>query len=180
MKHRSLLTLLIALAASLLGCHKPGGPPEHPAPEATTAPESSATQPAESKPQPKPAVVEPPQPPPGPSDAPREPKRPKPTPWLILRDVFDEKADASWSHRWVGGNKFEIKTQNIERITIDMTHPPAGAPSEGPWNFIIDDQGVEMTGFKPKAGYSGKIRDLVRSPNGEWTFDRKKLYRPHP
>ncbi len=178
MTRARLLTLLIALAAPLYGCHEPGGSPEPPAAEATTAPATATTQPAE--PAPAPADAGPPQTPPSPGDASRTPKRPEPTPWLILRDVFDEKADASWSHRWLGANKIEIKTRNIERITIDMTHPPSGAPSEGPWTFIIDDQGVEMTGFKPRAGYTGKIRDLVRSPNGQWTFDRKKLYRPHP
>ena len=70
-----------------------------------------------------------------------------------------------------------MKTDNVRRLTLDMTKLPAGAPRRGPWIVIIDGQGVELTGFTPKPGYTGKKRDLVRSKNGRWTVDRRKLYR---
>ena len=85
--------------------------------------------------------------------------------------------DASCTTKWVRRNRFEVKTDNVRRLTVDMTKLPAGAPRKGPWIIIIDGQGVELTGFIPKPGYTGRKRDLVRSRNGRWTVDRRKLYR---
>jgi len=108
---------------------------------------------------------------------PRRPRRPKET-WVIFREAFDEQKDASCRVKWMGRNRFELRTDNIRRLTLDMTRLPKGAPRKGPWIVIIDGQGVELTGFRPKPGYTGNKRDLVRSKNGKWTVDRRKLYRP--
>ena len=107
----------------------------------------------------------------------RRPERPADT-WLIFREAFDERKDATCDVKWVGRNRFEIETRNISRVTADMSRLPDGAPKKGPWILIIDGQGVELTGFRPKAGYTGRKRDLIRSKNGRWTVDRKRLYRP--
>ena len=104
------------------------------------------------------------------------PSRPNDS-WIIFREAFDSKKDASCEMEWTGGNRLVVKTENIQRLTIDMTQLPSGAPRKGPWNLQIDGQGIEITGFSPKEGYTGKIRDLVRSKNGIWSVDKKKLYR---
>ena len=108
---------------------------------------------------------------------PRKPKRPVDD-WMIFREAFDPGLDATCIAKWTGGNRLEVHTENIKRITIDLAQLPDGAPDKGPWNLQIDGQGIEMTGFKPKPGYTGRIRDLIRSKNGIWTVDRKTLYRP--
>lgn len=114
---------------------------------------------------------------PTPSKPKPTPKRPKGT-WVIFREAFDEAEDAACTAEWVGKNRFEIKTKNIQRLTIDMNRRPEGAPGKGPWIFFVDGQGIELTGFKPKKpGYTGRKKDLVRSKNGKWTVDRRKLYR---
>ena len=152
---------------------RPAPAPEAPAPQAPdeTPPPSSDAKPHASEP---PAAV---MPPPKPeARRPRKPKRPVDS-WAIFREAFDPKQDAACTARWTGGNRVEIRTENIQRLTIDLTQLPDGAPTKGPWNLQIDGQGIEMTGFKPKPGYTGKIRDLIRSKNGNWTVDRKRLYR---
>ncbi len=107
---------------------------------------------------------------------PRQPKRPENN-WVIWREVFKHKDDASFEATWLGDNKFKVKTRNLKRVTMDMTLLPEGAPKNGPWILYMDGQGIEMTGFKPKRGFTGHKRDLVRSKNGHWTVDKKKLYR---
>ncbi|MCG8409175.1 MAG: hypothetical protein MI923_28560 [Phycisphaerales bacterium] len=107
----------------------------------------------------------------------RKPKRPKDS-WVIFREAFEENEDAECTATWLERNRFEIKTKNIQRLTIDMNKRPEGAPEKGPWIFFLDGQGIELTGFKPKKpGYTGRKKDLVRSKNGKWTVDRRKLYR---
>lgn len=106
----------------------------------------------------------------------RAPKRPVDD-WVIFRNAFKPKEDAACETQWLETNHFSIKTQNIQRMTIDMTQLPAGAPTRGPWVFYIDGQGVELKGFRPREGYTGLKRDLVRSQNGQWTVDRDRLYR---
>ena len=106
----------------------------------------------------------------------RPPGRPVDS-WIIFRKAFHPKKDATCQMEWTGGNRLVVNTENIKRLTIDLTQLPAGAPAKGPWNLQIDGQGIEVTGFAPKPGYTGKIRDLVRSQNGIWTVDRKRLYR---
>lgn len=108
---------------------------------------------------------------------PSPPKRPVDS-WIIFREAFDAAQDATCETKWLGRNRFQIKTRNIQRMTVDLTELPRGAPETGPWVLLIDGQGVEITGFKPKKGYTGLKRDLIRSPNGRWTVDRRKLYRP--
>ncbi len=106
----------------------------------------------------------------------RKPKRPVAS-WVIFREAFEPSDDAACTVAWTSGNRLEVHTENIQRLTIDLTRLPEGAPTKGPWNLQIDGQGIEMTGFRPKVGYTGKIRDLVRSQNGNWTVDRQQLYR---
>ncbi len=110
-------------------------------------------------------------------DASSPPKRPADS-WVIFREAFDAEQDATCETKWLGRNRFQVKTRNIQRMTVDLKELPRGAPETGPWVLLIDGQGVEMTGFKPKKGYTGLKRDLIRSPNGRWTVDRRKLYRP--
>ncbi len=98
--------------------------------------------------------------------------------WVIFRESFKPKEDAACDANWTGRNHFEIKTENVQRMTIDMMQLPEGAPKKGPWVFQIDGQGVELTGFRPAEGYTGLKRDLVRSQNGKWSVDRNRLYRP--
>jgi hypothetical protein len=101
--------------------------------------------------------------------APR-PKRPAPS-WVIFREAFHEKEDVTCAADWTGGSRLEIRTDNIKRLTLDLTRLPPGAPGRGPWNLQIDSQGMEITGFH------GKVLDLVRSKNGNWTVDRSKFRR---
>lgn len=109
----------------------------------------------------------------------RVPKRPEQSKdaWTLFREPVDPDEDASLTSRWTGGNHFEVRTGNVKRVTIDMTNLPAKAPSKGPWVLDIDGQGIEITGFTPKPGYTGSKRDLVRSKNGVWSVDREALYR---
>ena len=106
----------------------------------------------------------------------RAPKRPVDS-WVIFREARDPAADATCDAQWLGGNRFRVETQNIKRLTLDMTRLPDGAPAKGPWIIRIDGRGIELTGFKPKPGYTGHKRDLVCSRNGVWTVDRRTLYR---
>ncbi len=110
------------------------------------------------------------------SVSPRKPKRPKNT-WVYFREAFDTEKDVSMSADWTGDDRIEIRTKNVKRLTIDLAGLPKGAPTKGPWNLQIDGQGVQMWGRSPKAGYTGRIRDLVRSVNGNWTVDRERMYR---
>jgi len=110
------------------------------------------------------------------SPQPIRPRRPADT-WVIFREAERDELDATCEARWTGGRRLEIKTSNIKRITLDLTRLPPDAPREGPWRVQIDGQGIEITGFTPEPGYTGKVRDLVRSPNGNWTVDKKRLYR---
>ena len=128
------------------------------------------------RPAPPPVVQVEPAKPELPLPPPRRPARPEDS-WAIFREAFDEQQDAACTANWTGGTRLEVTTHNVKRLTIDLTLLPEGAPQKGPWNLQIDGQGVELTGFNPKPGYTGRIRDLVRSPNGVWTVDRKALYR---
>src|SRR6185295_7518829 len=111
-----------------------------------------------------PVVVHTPPPKPAPPK-PAEPKRPK-IDWVVFRSAFNEKADAHADARWTGSDRFEIKTENINRLTVDLTKLPDGAPPKGPYNFQVDGQGIQLTGFRSK-----RI-DLVRSKNGIWSVDK--------
>lgn len=143
----------------------PPAPPPAPGAENSRVPQPEDA-PAETSLVPQPEVVQPP----------RTPARPLDS-WIIFRKAFDQTKDATCHLEWTGGNRLVVTTENIERLTLDLTQLPAGAPEKGPWNLQLDGQGIEITGFTPKPGYTGKIRDLVRTPNGVWTVDKKKLYR---
>jgi len=106
----------------------------------------------------------------------RPPRRPRNT-WVIFREAFERSDDSTCEAAWMGRNQFEIKTQNVKRMTVDMTRLPAGAPGRGPWILQVDGQGIELTGFKPGPGYTGHRRDLIRSKNGQWTVDKEVRYR---
>ena len=98
----------------------------------------------------------------------RAPKRPTGT-WARFKDAFDRADDAEIVAEWTGDSRLVIDTKNVQRLTLDLHKLPAGAPRRGPWNVQIDDQGIEITGFR------GKILDLVRSKNGAWAVDRKSI-----
>ncbi len=112
-----------------------------------------------------------------PEAPPEQPARPEPT-WAVFREAFEDKRDARCEVAWLGENRFNIETENIQRLTLDFTELPPGAPEKGPWIVTLDGQTIEFTGFKPRAGYTGLKRDVIRSPNGVWEVDRKRLYRP--
>jgi hypothetical protein len=151
----SRLILLVSLLCLVTACRQ-----DTPPPTKQIQPASSPT----SAPNPAPVVIHtpPPKPPP---PKPAEPKRPK-IDWVIFRSAVDEKADALCDARWTGDKRFELKTDNINRITVDLTRLPEGAPAKGPYNFQIDGQGIELTGFRSK-----RI-DLIRSQNGIWSVDK--------
>lgn len=166
------LLLLLGLGL-VVGCQERSGPVVTPSPDPAESPtdaeppsvvESDEADQAE-EPQPKTTILEP------------SPIQPQEDPWAIVREVFDKDQSASCTTNWLRRNRFEIKTDNVRRMTVDMSRLPPGAPRAGPWIIIIDGQGVELTGFKPKPGYTGQKRDLVRSRNGRWSVDRRKLYR---
>lgn len=98
-----------------------------------------------------------------------QPKRPTTPPWVVLREVFDETADATCSADWTGENRLEIHTENIKRLTLDLSRLPSGAPQRGPWNLQLDTQGIQITGLH------GRVLDLVRSKAGNWTVDRSRF-----
>ena len=97
----------------------------------------------------------------------RMPKRPTPS-WVIFREAFEESEDATCRAEWTGENRLEVHTENIKRLTLDLRRLPAAAPQRGPWNLQIDHQGIQITGLR------GKVLDLVRSKNGNWTVDHSK------
>jgi len=103
-----------------------------------------------------------------PAAVPYKPKRPVNS-WIVFREAYKPLKDATCKADWTGGNRLEVDTENINRITLDLARLPAGAPRRGPWNLQIDGQGIEITGRR------GRIMDLVRSRNGRWTVDRKTL-----
>lgn len=96
------------------------------------------------------------------------PRRPTPS-WVIFREAFEETEDATCEAEWTGGNRLEVHTENIKRLTLDLGRLPSGAPQRGPWNLQLDSQGIQITGFR------GKVLDLVRSKAGNWTVDRSKF-----
>ncbi|MBX3396341.1 MAG: hypothetical protein KF841_13340 [Phycisphaerae bacterium] len=97
--------------------------------------------------------------------------------WVIFREAYRPSEDATCETHWVGRNQFEVRTENVQRVTVDMSKVPEGAPRKGPWIIRMDGQAIELTGFNPKPGYTGLKRDLIRSKNGQWSVDRTRLYR---
>ncbi len=104
---------------------------------------------------------------PGPPSPPSKPKRPVDG-WVIFRSAFDEDTDAEVDSAWTGGNRLEVRTRNVHRVTLDLTRLPAAASQRGPWNLQIDKQGIAITGAR------GRVLDLVRSQNGDWSVDRDR------
>ncbi|HKQ46434.1 MAG TPA: hypothetical protein VJZ71_00010 [Phycisphaerae bacterium] len=98
---------------------------------------------------------------------PRRPLRPVDS-WVIFRNATDPSEDVLCDAQWTGGNRLQVVTINVTRLTVDLTRLPPGAPRRGPWNLQIDQQGIQITGVR------GKVLDLVRSPNGIWAVDREK------
>jgi hypothetical protein len=140
----------------------PGAPTQddmRPPPSTTSHP---ATQPA-TQPTTKPATQQANQaadaPPP---EMPRKPKRP-PITWTKLVDVFDKAADADIVSTWEGGNKLVVDTTNVEQLIIDFRELPREARRNGPpWNLLIDQQGIEITGRR------GPFYIFQRNRNGAW------------
>lgn len=165
--HPSCLWALLLIL--LPGCR------EHTQPTVTQPSESSSTSPspdavsegpAAAPISPSPATPQASKPP----SPPRQPKRPVDS-WIIFRSASDPNADALCNYQWTGGNRLEVVTDNVTRLTLDLTKLPPGAPRRGPWNLQIDQQGIQITGVR------GKVLDLVRSPNGIWAVDREKTPR---
>lgn len=100
-----------------------------------------------------------------PKPKPAVPKRPSST-WALFREAFDPAADAVCEARFAGGNRLDVNTENISRLTLDMTQLPEGAPKRGPWNLQIDGQGIEVSGSR------GRYLHLIRSKTGSWDVDR--------
>jgi hypothetical protein len=166
----------------------PPPPPAQPPPsEARPQPIEATSQPGETKPPPSPVPTasQPAKPEPTPQAeqpdeearrlaeiarllAERMPKRPTMPPWVMLRETFDEAKDVTCQAEWTGENRLEVHTENIKRLTLDLTKLPAGAPRRGPWNLQLDRQGIQITGQR------GKVLDLVRSKNGNWTVDHSR------
>lgn len=151
-------------------------PPSPPATEPEARPTAEPEPKPETRPSAEPGEASRDAEPQASSVLPRKPKRPKNT-WVYFREAFDADKDVSLSADWTGGERIEIRTENVKRLTIDLAGMPKGAPTKGPWNLQIDGQGIQMWGRSPKVGYTGKIRDLVRSVNGNWTVDRERIYR---
>jgi hypothetical protein len=163
------LPLVAVLSIFISGCQEQTREPQtRPAEAADDSAQPIAAESSEPTTQPaRPIVIDT-----GPEPVPRVPpkgmpKRPKAS-WVIFRSAFTEENDATCTAEWTGGNRLEVHTDNIQRLTLDLTRLPAGAPQTGPWNLQIDEQGIQVTGFR------GKVLDLVRSKNGNWTVDRKK------
>ena len=96
---------------------------------------------------------------------PKVPVRPEPT-WTVFRQAFDDKADAICESRFSGGNRLDVRTENISHLTLDLGKLPATAPKKGPWNLQIDGQGIEVSGSR------GRYLHLVRGKAGAWDVDR--------
>ena len=140
------LVLCVAVG-SLWGCKEQARPPlTQPA-----APESSA--PSAIAPAPPAAVP----------TKPPEPKRP-PHPWVIVRDAEGESHDGDVKAEWTGGNRLEIRTENVRLLTLDLNKLPEDAPRKGPWTLQIDKQGIEIYG---RPGM--RVLDRARSRNGDWS-----------
>jgi len=88
--------------------------------------------------------------------------------WVIFRTAADPSTDVVCNYQWTGGDRLQVVTQNVTRLTLDLTQLPDGAPRRGPWNLQIDKQGIQITGVR------GKVLDLIRSPNGIWSVDLEK------
>lgn len=99
-------------------------------------------------------------------EPPAVPKRPEPG-WTVFRKAFDDAADAACEARFSGGNRLDVKTENISHLTLDLGKLPAGAPKSGPWNLQIDGQGIEVSGSR------GRYLHLIRGKAGAWDVDRE-------
>mgnify|MGYP003394222807 FL=1 len=93
------------------------------------------------------------------------PRRPVDS-WAIYREAFKPLEDADIQASWTGGNRLEVHTKNVQRITIDLRRLPAGAQRRGPWNLQIDKQGIEITGSR------GPRLELHRGKTGGWSVKR--------
>ena len=125
-----------------------------PAPVEAAPPSASASKSTAAPPTPKPAPPE--------SPSPKSPQ-PPPAPWLTFRRAQAEKAPTRVEGKWTGGRRLEVNTENVGLLTLDLTKLPEDAPKRGPWTLQIDGQGIEIY------GKSGKVMDLSRSRNGDWT-----------
>ena len=100
-----------------------------------------------------------------PKPKPAVPKRPDST-WALFREAFDPDNDAVCNAKFAGGNRLDVDTENISRLTLDMSRLPEGAPKKGPWNLQIDGQGIEVSGAR------GRYLHLIRGKTGAWDVDR--------
>ena len=156
-----------AIALSMIGCDKRHAHTQPATPTTTTsAPATSA--PAKRPPLTS-ARVENPLAPPLPDDRPRpkSPLHPSGPPWANVADVTDPDLDADIKASVTNGNRLRIKSDNIRVLRLDLGQLPPGSSKVGPWNLMLDDQAIELTGKR------GKRITFVRSPGGRWEVSDK-------
>lgn len=150
----------------LLGCRENTRPTvTRPAESSSTSPSPDSVSDGPAAASPSPTAATPGEP--KPQSPPRLLKRPVDS-WIIFRSAADPNADVLCNYQWTGDNRLEVVTENVTRLTLDLTKLPPGAPRRGPWNLQIDQQGIQITGVR------GRVLDLIRSPNGIWAVDREK------
>src|SRR5262245_50458446 len=52
-------------------------------------------------------------------EEPRTPRRPVDS-WTIFRQAFNDEVDASVDAHWTGGNRLDVKTDNVSHLLIDL------------------------------------------------------------
>lgn len=154
--HASARLRVSVLLLLLAGCERTQSP--------TTSGDDSTRTPERPSTSPEPVAGVPSEDRPGaPAENPQRhpPRRPTGT-WATFLAASDPAKDADIDARHTGGNRLEIRTQNVARLKLDLTQLPPGVPGRGPWNLQIDRQPIEITGRR------GKVLELVRSPAGRW------------
>jgi hypothetical protein len=162
---RILAILAVPLMLSSLACQQPqSSPVSQTAPDKPVSPASLSPKPAADKPLP---VA-----PNAPKKVAAEPAFPTLPEWLIIREIPKPLSKVICKARWTGGNRIEINTDNVHRLTLDLTKLPPGAEMQGPWNLQIDHQGIAITGRR------GLIIELIQSRNGDWSVDFDRMPSP--
>lgn len=96
---------------------------------------------------------------------PVEPRKPQRVDlkWARFADAFEKESDAIITGEWTGGNRVELKTQNVRRMVIDFRELPGEGKRKGPpWNLQLDGYAIEITGRR------GPKIELTHKENGGW------------
>jgi len=91
--------------------------------------------------------------------------------WAVIRSAYKADEAVDIHAEWLGGRQIRVTTRNVNRLTLDFTRLPEGAPRNPPWNLMLDRQAIEITGGR------GLVLDFDRSPNGIWSVDKKRPVR---